>query len=120
LLGLFFDPIDGGDIFLRNVGWLSTDYTAFHLLACWFLLNLFILPWRWRRYVPPKRLSKLNGLHGVISQKMIHFTIHLVHIIRSSVLLTELNFNRIFILVYKRVIYVITYIRTYISSEKKV
>jgi hypothetical protein len=27
LLGLF-NPEDGGDIFLRNVGLLSTDYTA--------------------------------------------------------------------------------------------
>jgi hypothetical protein len=26
--GLFFDPEDGGDIFLLNVGWLATDYTA--------------------------------------------------------------------------------------------
>jgi hypothetical protein len=30
LLGLFFDPEDEGDIFLRNVGWLSTDYTALY------------------------------------------------------------------------------------------
>jgi hypothetical protein len=29
--------------------------------------------WRWRRYVPPKRLLTFNGLHGVISQKMILF-----------------------------------------------
>jgi hypothetical protein len=31
LLGLFFDPEDEGDMFLRNVGWLSTDYTALYL-----------------------------------------------------------------------------------------
>jgi hypothetical protein len=28
LLGLFFDLEDGGDMFLRNIGWHSTDYTA--------------------------------------------------------------------------------------------
>jgi hypothetical protein len=26
----FFDPEDGGDMFLRNVGCISTDYTASH------------------------------------------------------------------------------------------
>jgi hypothetical protein len=36
-------------------------------------LNLFLRPSRWRRYVPPKSRLKLNGLHGVISQKMIRF-----------------------------------------------
>lgn len=28
LLGLFFDTENGDEIFLRNVGWLLTDYTA--------------------------------------------------------------------------------------------
>jgi hypothetical protein len=31
LLGWLFDPEDGGDMFLRNVSWLSTDYTALYL-----------------------------------------------------------------------------------------
>jgi hypothetical protein len=30
LLGLFFDPEDRDDMFLRNVGWLSTDYMALY------------------------------------------------------------------------------------------
>jgi hypothetical protein len=30
LLGVIFDPEDGGDIFLRNIGWLSTDYMALY------------------------------------------------------------------------------------------
>jgi hypothetical protein len=30
LAGLFFEPEDGGDMFLRNVGGLSTDYTALY------------------------------------------------------------------------------------------
>jgi hypothetical protein len=29
LLGLF-DPGDGGNVFLQNIGWLSTDYTALY------------------------------------------------------------------------------------------
>jgi hypothetical protein len=29
--------------------------------------------WRWRRYVPSKRRLTLNGLHGIISQKMVLF-----------------------------------------------
>jgi hypothetical protein len=61
--------------YLHSVSYINPDfrlanYSACHLLAC-FLLNLFFRPRRWRRYVPPKRRLTLNGLHGVISQKMI-------------------------------------------------
>jgi hypothetical protein len=30
LLVLFFETADVGDMFLRNVGWLSTDYTSLY------------------------------------------------------------------------------------------
>jgi hypothetical protein len=30
LLGLFFNPEDGGDVFLQNIGWLSADCTALY------------------------------------------------------------------------------------------
>jgi hypothetical protein len=30
LLGLFFDPEDGGDKFLRNSSWLSLDYMVLY------------------------------------------------------------------------------------------
>jgi hypothetical protein len=28
MIGFFFSPGDGGNMFLINVGWLSTDYTV--------------------------------------------------------------------------------------------
>jgi hypothetical protein len=30
MLDLFFEPEDGGDIFFRNVGWLSAVYKALY------------------------------------------------------------------------------------------
>jgi hypothetical protein len=32
-LGLFFDNEDGGDVFLRNVGWLTTAYMALYVIS---------------------------------------------------------------------------------------
>jgi hypothetical protein len=31
LLRLFFYPEDGGDMFFRNISWLSMDYTALYI-----------------------------------------------------------------------------------------
>jgi hypothetical protein len=31
LLALFFGPEEGDDMFLRNIDWSSTDYTAWYL-----------------------------------------------------------------------------------------
>jgi hypothetical protein len=38
--------------------------------------ELFLRPWRLRRYIPPKRRLQLKRLHDVISQKMILFIIY--------------------------------------------
>jgi hypothetical protein len=50
LFGLFFDPEDGGDMFLRNVGWLSTVYmryipedSTFHNHRCEYLKSYIIV-----------------------------------------------------------------------------
>jgi hypothetical protein len=48
LFGLFFDPEDGGDMFFRNVGWISTDYKALY-------------PTRMKyTFIIPIRLHKMN------------------------------------------------------------
>jgi hypothetical protein len=47
-------------------------YSACHLLLRWYLARL-IRPWRWKRYVPPKRRLAFSGVHGVISQKIVLF-----------------------------------------------
>jgi hypothetical protein len=47
--------------------------SACHLFLHWFFARLTLRPWRWRRYVPPKRRLTFNGLHGVISRKIVLF-----------------------------------------------
>jgi hypothetical protein len=44
-----------------------------HIISHWFLSWFILRPWRWRRYVPPKRRLTFNRLHGVISQKVVPF-----------------------------------------------
>jgi hypothetical protein len=41
LLGLFFDPEDGSNMFLWNVGLLSTDYMALYSKRCNFSILIF-------------------------------------------------------------------------------
>jgi hypothetical protein len=53
--------------------WLLTPTHAEIKNACSLVCWTFLRPWRWRRYVPPKRRLLHNGLHGVISQRMILF-----------------------------------------------
>jgi hypothetical protein len=40
-----------------------------------FMLFCLARPWRWRRYVPPRRRWTFNRLHGVISQKIAVFVL---------------------------------------------
>jgi hypothetical protein len=59
----------------RRINWprYQRESSAFHQLSSWYLAWLILRPWRWRRYVPPKRRLAFNGLHGVISQKLVLF-----------------------------------------------
>jgi hypothetical protein len=41
--------------------------------CCLLHTGLILRSWRWRRYVPPKRRLTFNGLHGIISQKIVLF-----------------------------------------------
>jgi hypothetical protein len=56
----------------------AKDSPACHLLPRWFLAELIFVPWKWRRYVPRRRRLTLNGLHGLISQKMMLFENYLL------------------------------------------
>jgi hypothetical protein len=59
----------------------------FTLLAvCYTLVSClaYFLPWRWRRYVPPKCQLTFSGLQGVISQEIVHN--HHCDSLRSNIL----------------------------------
>jgi hypothetical protein len=56
----------------RNQGesrWKQSSLTTYFRAG--FLLRLFFCHWRWRRYVSPKHWLTFNGLHGIISQKIV-------------------------------------------------
>jgi hypothetical protein len=59
--------------FLYNPKFWLADCSTCHVLSRWFLARLILWPWRWKRYVPPKRGLIFNGLHGVISKKIVLF-----------------------------------------------
>jgi hypothetical protein len=63
--------VSSSGMWRRVVCWDATDVLEEHIASIW----NFLRPWRWRRYVPPKRRLHLNRLHGVTSQKMILFII---------------------------------------------
>jgi hypothetical protein len=47
----------------RSIPEDGTESYACCLLSRWYLA-LLIRPWRWRRYIPPKRRLTFSGLHG--------------------------------------------------------
>jgi hypothetical protein len=52
--------------------------SAWHLFSIWFLTELILKPWRWRRYVLPKRRLTFNWMHCDVS--------HSAHVTREHVL----------------------------------
>jgi hypothetical protein len=42
---LLIDPEDGADMFLRNVSWLSTNYTSSYLKKMLFMQNACNISW---------------------------------------------------------------------------
>jgi hypothetical protein len=59
----------------------TLNYVGFEVLTAVVMKSMIfwdITPCRWRRYVPPKSRLTFNGLHGVISQKMVFFSFTLV------------------------------------------
>jgi hypothetical protein len=63
LLSLFFDPENGGDIFLRNVGWLSTDFTALYPRRQSLTVRRFSTKCPYQNSVCIPRLLPLNNTH---------------------------------------------------------
>lgn len=53
------------------------QHSACHLLSLWFLAYLILQPWRWRWCFPLKHQLTFSRLHGIISQKMVHFILGL-------------------------------------------
>jgi hypothetical protein len=51
---------------------------------CWFFVWLTVLPWRWRWYIPSKRLFTLTKLNRVISQKINFFIVTAVRILNAE------------------------------------
>jgi hypothetical protein len=70
LLGLFLDPKDGGDMFLRNVCWLWTDYTALyrrdpqilHIFKKYFMWY-FLLQWTSSLFIAGESLLLRSQSH---------------------------------------------------------
>jgi hypothetical protein len=53
-------------VLIRNTRFLTSKPFCLLQASCWFIVPL-VLPWRWRRHVPPKRPMNFNGLHGIIA-----------------------------------------------------
>jgi hypothetical protein len=58
LIGLLFDPENGGDVFLWNVGWLSPENGTFHGHRCENLKSNSM--YLYSKYSEPKRLGSLR------------------------------------------------------------
>jgi hypothetical protein len=74
LIGLFFDPQNGGDRFLRNFGWLLMEYTALYPRKMELFSLSFELKWN-DRPPPSTETDLLDDKSGYAETQ--HFSRHL-------------------------------------------
>jgi hypothetical protein len=77
LFCLFFDPEDGGDVFLRNVEWISTDYTALYRRRQYFSVILYVSCARFNWWAERERrkialMICVNNGTGLLKERPTH------------------------------------------------
>jgi hypothetical protein len=62
----------------RRISWARNQQSsACHLLSYWFLTRLILRPWRWRRYIPPKRRLTFNDYTALYPRRQYSSFVHL-------------------------------------------
>jgi hypothetical protein len=68
MLGLFFDPEDGSDIFLRNVDWPSADCAELYCRRQKSAVNCLMSDWDKKECFPPDNIVVILSLQLSFNQ----------------------------------------------------